>query len=204
MDLCKAATELEKALCKVKGMRDKWNTIKMEAVKFALKVGVSFTFTFKKVGRVPRFFDEFASDTRPQDPEERFTVEMFYRVIDTATTPLEERFKSQNFVANAFKFVLPRSLASLDITEMRKSVNIFVNEYKGDICKDGVEVVDYTADLMGEIESFLWCFGNQLKRMSSVPEVLALLKDVDMSTYSKLLSAVVIFVTLLVTVASAE
>ncbi len=72
MDLCKAAKELEKALCKVKGMRDKWNTIKMEAVKFALKVGVSFTFTFKRVGRVPRFFDEFASDTRPQDPEERF------------------------------------------------------------------------------------------------------------------------------------
>jgi hypothetical protein len=79
---------------------------------------------------------------------------------------------------------------------MRKSVNVFVNEYKGDICKDGVEVVDYTADLMGEIESFRWCFGNQLKRMSSVSEVLALLKDVDMSTYSKLLSAVVIFVTL--------
>ena len=87
---------------------------------------------------------------------------------------------------------------------MRKSVNVFVNEYKGDICKDGVEVVDYTADLMGEIESFRWCFGNQLKRMSSVSEVLALLKDVDMSTYSKLLSAVVIFVTLPVTVASAE
>ena len=57
---------------------------------------------------------------------------------------------------------------------------------------------------MGEIESFRWCFGNQLKRMSSVSEVLALLKDVDMSTYSKLLSAVVIFVTLPVTVASAE
>ena len=136
MDLCKAAKELERALqCKVKGIRDKWNTIKMEAVKFALKVGVSFTFTFKRVGRVPRLFDEFASDTRPQDPEERFTVEMFYRVIDTATTQLEERFKSQNFVANAFKFVLPGSLASLDITEMRKSVNIFVNEYKGDIAK---------------------------------------------------------------------
>ncbi len=130
----------------------------MEAVKFVLKVCVSFTFTFKRVGRVPRFFDEFVSDTRPQDPEERFTVEMFYQVIDTATTQLEERFKSQNFVANAFKFVLPGSLASLDITEMRKSVNIFVNEYKGDVCKDCVEVVDYTADLMGEIESFRWCF----------------------------------------------
>ncbi|CAB4034464.1 zinc finger MYM-type 1-like [Paramuricea clavata] len=204
MDLCKAAKELERALCKVKGMRDKWNTIKMEAVKFALKVGVSFTFTFKRIGRVPRFFDEFASDTRPQDPEERFTVEMFYRVIDTATTQLEERFKSQNFVGNALKFELPGSLASLDITEMRKSVNVFVNENKGDICKDGVEVVDYTADLMGEIESFRWCFGNQLKRMSSVSEVLALLKEVDMSSYSKLLSAVVIFVTLPVTVASAE
>ncbi|CAB4015560.1 zinc finger MYM-type 1-like [Paramuricea clavata] len=154
LDLCKAAKELERALCKVKGMRDKWNTIKMEAVKFALKVDVSFTFTFKRVGRVPRFFDEFASDTRPQDPEERFTVEMFYRVIETATTQLEERFKSQDFVANAFKFVLPGNLASLDITEMRKSVNVLVNEYIGDICKDGVEVVDYTADLMGEIESF--------------------------------------------------
>ena len=204
MDLSKAAKELERALAKVKGMRDKWNSIKMEAVKFALRVGVSFTFTFKRKGGVPRFFDEFASYTRPQDPEERFTVEMFYRVIDTATTQLEERFQSQNFVANVFKFVLPRSLASLDITEIHKSVHVFVNEYKGDICTDGVEVADYTADLMDEIESFRWCFGNQLKRMSNVSEVLSLLKDVDMSTYSKLLSAVVIFITLPVTVASAE
>ena len=170
MDLSKAAKELER------GMRDKWNTIKMEAVKFALKVGVSFTFTFKRIGCVPRFFDEFASDTRPQDPEERFTIEMFYQVIDTATTQLEERFKSQNFVANAFKFVLPGSLASLDITEMHKSVNVFVNKYKGDICTDGIEVADYAADLMGEIESFRWCFGNQLKRMSSAFEVLSLLR----------------------------
>ena len=79
---------------------------------------------------------------------------------------------------------------------MHKSVHVFVNEYKGDIGTDGVEVADYTADLMDEIESFCWCFGNQLKHMSSVSEVFSLLKDVDMSTYSKLLSAVVILITL--------
>ncbi|XP_028417041.1 zinc finger MYM-type protein 1-like [Dendronephthya gigantea] len=159
IDLSRSAKELERAMRKISGMRDKWDAIKMEAVKFALKVGVSCTFAFKRVRRVPRFYDEFASDSRPQDPEERFTVEMFYQVIDTATNQLEERFRSQKFLADTFKFVLPGSLATLDITEVRKSAELFVNEYKGDICTDGVEVADYISDLVNEIKSFRWCYG---------------------------------------------
>ncbi|XP_028417331.1 uncharacterized protein LOC114541726 [Dendronephthya gigantea] len=204
IDLSRSAKELERAMRKISGMRDKWDAIKMEAVKFALKVGVSCTFAFKRVRRVPRFYDEFASDSRPQDPEERFTVEMFYQVIDTATNQLEERFRSQKFLADTFKFVLPGSLATLDITEVRKSAELFVNEYKGDICTDGVEVADYISDLVNEIKSFRWCYGDVLKGMSTVSEVLCLLKDVGLSTYSKLLLAVVIFITLPVTIASAE
>ena len=40
--------------------------------------------------------------------------------------------------------------------------------------------------------------------MSQVSEILQLLNDCDLSTYSKLLSAVVLFITLPVTVATAE
>lgn len=209
MDLSKATNELERALSKIRSMRDKWDTIKMEAVKFALKVGVPVSFASKRVGRVPRFFDEFASDTRPQEPEERFTVEMFYRVIDTATMQLEERFRGMKFTADTFNFILPNNLASLDITDVFESAEAYVNKYKGDICTDGVEVADYTTDLVDEIESFRWCYSDELRRMSksNVPEmlqVLQLLNDADLSTYSKLLSAVVIFITLPVTVATAE
>ncbi|CAB4042730.1 Hypothetical predicted protein, partial [Paramuricea clavata] len=78
--------------------------------------------------------------------------------------------------------LLPKSLASLDMTEMRKYAKLYiVNEYNGDICTDGVEIADYTADFMDEIESFRWCFGNQLKRMLSVSEELYLLKDVNLN-----------------------
>ena len=147
-------------------------------------------------------FDEFASDTRPQDPEERFTAETFYRVIDTTTIQLEERFRGQQLVADTF--VLPKNLLSLDIIEVRKTVRVYADKYKGDIRTVGVDVTDYTTDLVNEIESFRWCYGDNLRDMSQVSEVLQLLNDCDLSTYSKLLSAVVLFITLPVTVATAE
>lgn len=48
MDLSKSAKELERIISKLSGMRDNWDVIKMETVKFALKV--TFSFVFKRVG----------------------------------------------------------------------------------------------------------------------------------------------------------
>ena len=63
MDLGKSSSELGRALNSVKEMRGQWKKILKEATILALKFGLPVYFVEKRTRRVPRFFDEEATDT---------------------------------------------------------------------------------------------------------------------------------------------
>ena len=57
-----------------------------ESTVFALKVGIPVSsFSEKRTLRVRRLFDKEARDEPITDPEKKFRVEVFFKVIDTVT-----------------------------------------------------------------------------------------------------------------------
>jgi hypothetical protein len=211
MDLGKSSSELGRALNSIKEMRGQWRKILKEATILALKFGFPVTFVEKRTRRVPRFFDEEATDEPIINAETKFRVELFFPIIDTITLKLEERFKGQHFVAKTFNFLSPKNLLKMTSEEIHKAAKDFVEIYQFDMCSKSDQTQDYYTDLSEEILSYRLCFQEDLvemedgKRIRSAADVLKHLCENEMtSSYSKLVSAIVLFLTLPVTVATAE
>ena len=213
MDLGKSASELGRAMNSIREMRGQWNEIQRESTVFALKVGIPVSsFSQKRTIRVCRFFDEEARDEPITDAEKKFRVEVFFKVIDTVTSQLEERFKGQNFVAKTFIFLTPKSMLKMTVSEVRCAAYDLVSTYKSDLCSEFESPEDYANDLSQEILSYRHCFKDELlgmtdnlKKFNSAVNILKQLhKDELITSYSKLVTAIFLFLTLPVTVATAE
>ena len=213
MDLGKSASELGRALNSVREMRGQWNEILRESAVFALKVGITVSsFIEKRTIKVRRFFDEEARDEPIADPEKKFRVEVFFKVIDTVTLQLEERFGGQNFVAKTFNFLAPKSMLKMTASEVCCAANVLISTYKFDLCSEFETPEDYANDLTQEVLSYRFCFKEELlgmtgnlKKLNSAIDILKHLhKDELITSYSKLVSAIVLLLTLPVTVATAE
>ena len=98
MDLGKSLSELGRALNSIKEMRGQWKKILKESSILALKYGLPVSFVEKRTRRVPRFFDEEATDEPIIDAETKFRVELFFPIIDIITLKLEERFKGYSIL----------------------------------------------------------------------------------------------------------
>jgi hypothetical protein len=139
-------------------------------------------------------------------------VEVFFKVIDTVTSQLEERFKGQAFVAKTFNFLAPKSILKMTANEVRCAANDLVSTYKFDLCSKFETPEDYANDLTQEVLSYRICFKEELlgmtdnlKKFKSAVDIFKHLHKDELSTsYSKLISAIVFFLTLPVTVATAE
>ena len=142
---------------------------------------------------------------------------MFFPTIDTITVQLEERFKGQHFVAKTFNFLSPKNMLKMSSNEIHKATNDFIDIYQFDMCstfEQAEQPHGYSKDLAEEILSYRVCFQQDLsemqddkthKRIKSAADVLKHLYDNEMtSSYSKLVSAIVVFLSLPVTVATAE
>jgi hypothetical protein len=194
-------------------MRGQWNEILRESAVFALKVGITVSsFIEKRTIKVRRFFDEEARDEPIADPEKKFRVEVFFKVIDTVTLQLEERFKGQNFIAKTFNFLAPKSMLKMTASEVCCAANVLISTYKFDLCSEFETPEDYANDLTQEVLSYRFCFKEELlgmtgnlKKLKSAIDILKHLhKDELITSYSKLVSAIVLLLTLPVTVATAE
>ena len=208
MDLGKSASALERALKSVEEMRNQWDVIMKESTILALKVGIPVSFAEKRKKKVRKFYDEIAHDEPIEDPEKKFRVEIFSRIIDTVTNRLQERFEGQQFVAETFNFLLPKNLIKSSDSEVRTAAQHFMSVYKTDFsAADGTEHVHASDDLCEEILSFKNVFKEELtsKQVQSIHDVLKCIHEYELtSSYPNYLLAIVIFMTLPVTVASAE
>ena len=205
MDLGKSASELERALKSVEEMRNQWDAIMKESTILALKVGISVSFAEKRKKKVKKFYDEIAHDEPIEDLEKKFRVEIFSRIIDTVTQRLQERFKGQQFVAKTFNFLLPKNLIKSSDNDVKIAAKNFMSIYKTDFSADDNEYAH--ADLCEEILSFKNVFKEELtnNEFQSISDVLKYIQECELtSSYSNLVLAIIIFMTLPVTVASAE
>ncbi|CAB4033848.1 zinc finger MYM-type 1-like [Paramuricea clavata] len=107
VDLSAASRLLSISLSELRYLRNSWEFVRMTANALAASWGIPIEFEKRRKRGVKQFFDELASDSRIEDSERAFKINIFYRTIDVAVTQIEVRFKGMQMVAEKFDFLFP-------------------------------------------------------------------------------------------------
>ena len=130
------------------------------------------------------------------DPEQSFKINVFYKTVDTALMQLTERFKGQAMVTSLFSCLYPNNLAKLSPDMLENAVRIIREKYPNDF---------FTDELDSEMRSFATEFRKEIAVTKTVLEVNNLiLQSLISSSFPEMYKLLTLFVTLPVTVASAE
>ncbi|KAL4090609.1 hypothetical protein QTP88_025408 [Uroleucon formosanum] len=147
--------------------------------------------------RVKRFYDEILQDYCFTSAEEYFKINIIYLTLDNAIMQLKERFTSLNNVFKIFEVIQPNSLINLTDEHIYISANKLVEYYDSDLSNA----------LAGQILSFRSCFKEEITKRTSVKaitELLVIENPILATTFSEICTACMLFLTLPVTVATAE
>lgn len=192
-NLHNACINLENAKKNIENLRNSYDDIMLECVDLCNKWGISINFHVKRQRFAIRHFDEFDGDRRLSVSNENFRIKIFLPVIDIVLFQLNLRFKGLRKVTENFDFLFPPSLIALSDNELAAASMDFFNLYQSDISSD------FTRQLL--------CIRDLLipQKIKSIKELaLYILQNNLCTTFFDVLSACKIYLTLPVTVASAE
>jgi hypothetical protein len=196
-DLARVTDATENLLLEFRKLRDDWPAVLDEAKGIAASWQISPTFLDKRVHRVRRFHDELSEDSRLQSPERRFKTEVFLPILDCMMKQLEERFSSVGELGRGFACLSPQHILSFDDDALKASAARLTQLFPRDLS-------DSLADELLLLKSV---FRKNLETASSVKQVLELLLVTFpeiASSYPEIITGCYIFLTLPMTVASAE
>ncbi|KAL4084972.1 hypothetical protein QTP88_027831 [Uroleucon formosanum] len=195
--LSTAVSLLNSALINLQEYRSQYSDFFEIAVEIGKKWGVLQKFKEKRSRRVKRFYDEILQDYCFTSAEEYFKINIFYLTLDNAIMQLKERFTSLNNVFKIFEVIQPNSLINLTDEHIYISANKLVEYYDSDLSNA----------LAGQILSFRSCFKGEITKRTSVKaitELLVIENPILATTFSEICTACMLFLTLPVTVATAE
>lgn len=193
-NLHSACKNLKNATEVIQNLRNNYEiTILSECKHLCVKWGISTNFYVKRQIFAIRHFDEVDGDRRLSVSDENFRVKIILPVIDIVLFQLNLRFEGLRKVTENFDFLFPTSLIVLSDNELAKASMDFYQLYQSDISSD------FTRQLL--------CIRDQLipQKIKSIKELtLYIIKNNLCTTLFDVLSACIIYLTLPVTVASAE
>ncbi|CAB3998108.1 zinc finger MYM-type 1-like [Paramuricea clavata] len=168
VDLSAASRLLSISLSELRYLRNSWESVRMIANALAASWGIPIEFEKRRKRGVKQFFDELASDSRIEDSERAFKINVFYRTIDVAVTQIEVRFKGMQMVAEKFDFLFPRNFVKLEVAEIKVWPSNLLRVYGEDFDGD---------DLEREVRSFQVEFLDELKAedVTSVSSILEII-----------------------------
>lgn len=193
MDLQNARDRLNDSLSSIQNLRNDYFTIVENAKDLCKRWGVPIDTIHTRQRLAKKYFDEVDGDRRINITESNFKVKIFFPLIDTVLSQLKSRFESLQDVWYKFEFLKPESINNFEERELIKSCYDFVQLYKSDI---GSEFTSQILSLKEIIKN---------KKLKSIRDLALFILENDFSTsYSEVLGACIIFLTLPVTVATAE
>ncbi|XP_022171567.1 uncharacterized protein LOC111034593, partial [Myzus persicae] len=132
-------------------------------------------------------------DRRIDITEDNFRVSVFLPIIDTALSQLQGRFEGMKTVHNNFEFLTPSMILDSEESELIKTAYDFVQFYQNDISSD------FPRQLLSLKENL------KNMKLKTIRDLSDFFIENDLcSVYSDIMTACIIFLTLPVTVASAE
>jgi len=199
VDLSVAVQLLESAVQTVASLRGEFEQMCQEARIFAAKWQVDAPFHDKRKRTVKKFIDELANDERLETVEGRFRVGVYLPTVNICLSQMKTRFESLQRVVNNFQFVFPNQLAESSDEQLSEMVAVFVKRYKDDV----------SDDLLSQVLAFRACAREYIVKAhaanNSVKELLNVILQLDLvSSFPDLVTALLIFLTLPVSVASDE
>lgn len=198
-DLQQATILLENLLKNLKEMRssESFIALKKDSEEIAKQWRVAPVFKNKRRRIVKRFFDEMAKDERIDDSETYFKINVFYQCLDIFISQLEQRFQSLFKINASFKILQPKNIISLPEEILKSKALKLVNKYRTDL----------SDDFCNQLISMKLCLGTEITKLQSIKELaeLILIKFTSVSSnFSEVITACLLFLTLPVTVATAE
>ena len=168
-----------------------------EATYISRRWGIEAKFKDTRLSKTKRHFDELAEDSRLTNAEQRFRINVFNCLIDTVTSQLTQRFTSMNHLVTKFSIIFPHVLSSTVERDILSQATFLQKEYSSDLSEAfPLQLVTFASSLKSEIEN-----------VSSVKD-LAHLLIVDYSAmasaFTDVVTALLLFLTLPVSVATAE
>lgn len=194
-DIGKAVDLIQNTIENMGKIRDNFNILIEEANCKALQWDVTPEFSCKRTRKVKQFYDELSQDQRLSQGNHYFKTQVLYRCIDTVVTQLKTRFVGLSEINDLFSCILQLTVISDD--KISESTNKLADEFQ-----------DFNpAELATQIESFKFLFASELKSCNSIFDMTKLLiieNNNLITSFPDLLTAFYLFLTLPVTVASAE
>ncbi|XP_022168799.1 zinc finger MYM-type protein 1-like [Myzus persicae] len=194
-DIGKAADLIKNTMENMLKIRDNFNNLIEEADSKALQWNVKPEFSCKRTRKVKQFYGELCQDQRLSQGNRYFETQVLYRCIDTVVTQLKTRFEGLSEISNLFSCIL--RLPTISDDEISEGTKKLADEFQ-----------DFNpAELASQIESLKCLFASELKSCNSVFDMTKLLiieNNNLITSFPDLLTAFYLFLTLPVTVASAE
>lgn len=197
IDLDKVSSLLDNGLKEIKPLRNNFDEILAKAKSLASKWNILPTFKQKRMKKTKKMFDELSIDYQLETTEQQFKVNVFYMVIDIVTNQIDSRFTSLRTVNSYFSFLNPKNLMLLDSDEVFKQAMNLLDKYPMDIGNT----------FANQMVLFQNTFKADIKNLESTADLLKLLTitycDIS-SSFTEVITALMLFLTLPVSVATAE
>ncbi|KAL4083682.1 hypothetical protein QTP88_028998 [Uroleucon formosanum] len=192
-NLHNACQHLYEANCIIQNLRNEYDDLILTSHNMCDKWGISKDYHEVRSKFAIRHFDEVDGDRRINVTTENFKIRVFLPVIDTVIFQLSNRFNAFKEITENFDFLQLIILVNLSEDDLIKASYDFDQLYKNDI----------TSDLTRQLLSM-----RELINISEVKNIeqltLYILKHDYSTSYCDILSATLIYLTLPITVASAE
>ncbi|XP_065652950.1 zinc finger MYM-type protein 1-like [Hydra vulgaris] len=174
-----------------------FDSAKLEAVEIATTWQIPAIFFQKRRKIVKRHFDELSTDHRFDSSEEIFRINIFIKILDVVINQLDNKFKGMQEVVQLFSCIHPNKLMVMKEREIISCAEAIQRKYSEDI------TTEFPLQMV-MVKSMLH---DEISKISSIRELADLL-IVKLSTIAasvpQVITALLLFLTLPVTVASAE
>lgn len=194
-NLHKACDLLQETITSIENMRNNYNKHVVIATELCLKWGISITKSNSRKIYSKQYFGEIQDrlSKRLDVPEEKFRLAILYPLVDTVLFQLRDRFKGLHSLSRNFEFLLPQNIFTMGETEIVKSSYDFIQFYKNDVKSDIIRQVISLKEFIAQ------------KNMKTIQELSLFIIENDLSSlYNEIFTACIIYLSLPVTVASAE
>ncbi len=196
-DLLKAVHHLKTSFDEMSDYRNQFTDAIDEASRICRRWGIDPKFQDIRVAKKKRHFDELAEDTRLTNAEQRFRIMVFNCVIDIVTSQLTQRFTAMNNIAARFSVIFPSILSSIPEHDIVSLATGLQKEYSCDLSEAfPIQLVTLASSFKSEIA--------QLSSVKDLAHLLIVDHAALTSTFTEVVSALLLFLTLPVTVATAE
>ena len=186
---------LKSAISIIQNLREKYEELVASATNLCNSWGISVNNNQLRRIYSKIFYGDLDGDKRQDITEENLRVKVFLPLIDTALVQLNNRFIGLQKVVDKFNFLNPHVILQSSEDNLVKATYDFILYYEKDISSD------FTRQMLSLKEVII----DSLSSMKTIKDLANYILENDMaSLFKDILTACIIFISLPVTVASAE